>query len=58
MRHYRISIDVDIVARDRKQAERRANMLYSDLAQRRWVREVLPNGIEERQPLNPRKDSL
>jgi hypothetical protein len=51
MKHYRISIDVDIEARDREHAERRARCLYSDLAQRPWIVQVLPNGIEERIPI-------
>lgn len=58
MRYYRISIEVDITARDSEHAERRARLLYSDVEQRPWVREVLPDGIEERQPLNSRKVSL
>lgn len=58
MRYYRVSIEVDITARDNEQAERLARLLCSDLEQRPWVRDVLPDGIEERQPLNPRKDSL
>ena len=51
MKHYRISIDVDIEARDRDGAERRTGCLYSDLEQRPWIVEVLPNGIEERIPI-------
>jgi hypothetical protein len=57
MLHYRISIDVDIKAKDRDQAERRAGLLDSDLeaAHRPWLVEILPNGIEERIPLKPRR---
>jgi hypothetical protein len=51
MKHYRIRIDIDLEARGRVQAERRAGCLYSDLEQRPWVVEVLPNGIEERIPI-------
>jgi hypothetical protein len=51
MKHYRISIDVDVEARDREHAKRRAGCLYSDLEQRPWIVEVLPNGIEERTPI-------
>jgi hypothetical protein len=53
MKHYRISIDVDIRAKGREQAERRADLLYSDIgySQRPWLVEVLPNGIQERIPL-------
>ncbi len=51
MKNYRISIDVDIEARDCEQAERRASCLYSDLEQHTWIVEVLPNGIVERAPL-------
>lgn len=58
MRCYRVSIEVDINGRDNNHAERRASLLYSDLEKRPWVRDVLPDGIEERQPLNSRKDSL
>ncbi len=54
MRHYRISIDVDIKARNCKEAERRANLLYSDLEQHSWIVEVLPNGIQERIPIASR----
>jgi hypothetical protein len=53
MKHYRVSIDVDIEARNREQAEKRARCLYSDLEQRPWIVEVLPNGIEERIPIAP-----
>ena len=31
MKPFRIRIEVDIMARDREQAERRAGLLYSDL---------------------------
>lgn len=55
MKHYRISIDVDIKARNREEAESRAGCLYSDLEQRSWIVEVLPNGIEERIPITGRK---
>ncbi|WP_165063999.1 hypothetical protein [Paludisphaera rhizosphaerae] len=50
MKHYRISIDVDIKATDREHAESRANLLYEDiwLCRPGWIEEVLPNGIEER----------
>jgi hypothetical protein len=48
MKHFRISIDIDIKAKDREQAELRAQCLYSDVGQRTWITEVLPNGIEER----------
>jgi hypothetical protein len=51
MKHFRISIDVDIKARDRAEAERRAGLLYSDVDQRPWIVEVLPNGINERIPI-------
>jgi len=53
MKHYRISIDVDISAKDRQQAKRRADLLYSGIecGQRPWIVEVLPNGIQERIPL-------
>ena len=52
MRQFRIRIEVDITAHDREHAERRAGLLYSDLEHRPWVRAVLPDGIEERQPTN------
>lgn len=55
MKHYRISVDIDITAQDTQQAERRASLLFSDLEQRPWVNEVLPNGIQARHPLNPDK---
>ena len=51
MKHYRISIDIDLEARSREQAERRAACLYSDLEQRSWIVEILPNGIEEPIPI-------
>ena len=54
---YRLRIEVDITAGDFEQAERRAALLYSDLEQRPWVRAVLPDGIEERQPLRPNRPS-
>lgn len=54
MKPFRIRIEVDITARNREQARRRAGLLYSDLedGRRPWVVEVLPNGIEERLPIN------
>lgn len=57
MKHFRISIEIDITAADRGQAERRANLIYSDLENqsRPWLKEILPNGIEERQPINHRR---
>lgn len=55
MKHFRISIEIDITAKDSEQAERRSLLLVSDLEQRPWVREVLPNGIQERRPINPGK---
>jgi predicted glycosyltransferase len=52
MKHYRISIDVDIKARDEEQARRRANLIYSDIeGARPWIVEILPIGMEERIPL-------
>jgi len=56
MKPFRIRIEVDITARDRKQAKRLAGLLYSDLEARPWVVEILPDGIEERQPLNQKGD--
>jgi hypothetical protein len=58
MKHYRISIDVDIEARSREQAESRAHRLYSDLEQRPWIVEVLPNGIEERIPIASKEGAM
>ncbi len=57
MKHFRINIEIDITATDRGQAERRANLLYADLESqnRIWLKEILPNGIEERHPLNNRR---
>lgn len=56
-KHFRVSIEIDITAADRGQAERRANLLYADLESqnRLWLKEILPNGIEERHPLNNRR---
>jgi hypothetical protein len=58
MKPFRIRIEVDITARDREQAERRAGLLYSDLeyARRPWVLAGLPDGIEERRPINCKGD--
>jgi hypothetical protein len=57
MRVFRIRIEVDITARDREQADRRARLLYSDLEHNRrpWVQAVLPDGIEERQTIIPNR---
>ncbi|WP_437193961.1 hypothetical protein [Planctomicrobium sp. SH527] len=55
MKHFRISVDIDITSQDGEQAERRAFLLFSDLEQRPWVKEILPNGIQERRPLTPSK---
>jgi hypothetical protein len=53
MKHYRISIDVDIEARDEEHARQRAALIYSDIEQARpWVVEVLPHGMQERIPLD------
>jgi hypothetical protein len=58
MKPFRIRIEVDITASDREQAERRARLLYSDLehGHRPWVVAILPDGIEERRPLNHKGD--
>lgn len=56
MKHYRIRIEVDISARDREHAERRLSLLCSDTERRSWVTAALPDGIEERIAINPRKD--
>ena len=58
MKPYRIRIEVDIIARDREEAERRAGLLYSDLeyGRRPWVAAILPDGIEERRPINQKGD--
>ena len=54
MKHFRISIDVDIQARSEEHAQQRASLLYSDIdGGRPWVVEVLPNGMQERIPINP-----
>jgi hypothetical protein len=53
MKHYRISIEIDITATDAQQAERRSFLLFDDLEKRPWVREVLPNGMHERRPISP-----
>jgi hypothetical protein len=55
MKHYRIRVEVDITARHIEHAERLARLLCSDLEQRPCVRDVLPDGIEERQPVTPMK---
>jgi hypothetical protein len=58
MKPFRIRIEMDISARDREQAERRAGVLYSDLehCRRPWVLAVLLDGIEERRLLNHKGD--
>jgi hypothetical protein len=58
MKPFRIRIEVDIEARDREEAERRAGLLYSDLeyARRPWLVAILPDGIEERRPINQKGD--
>ncbi|HWG42667.1 MAG TPA: hypothetical protein VN688_07765 [Gemmataceae bacterium] len=58
MKPFRIRIEVDITARDCEQAERRAGLIYSDLeyGRRPWVLAALPDGIEERQLLNHKRD--
>lgn len=55
MKHFRISIEIDITAKDSEQAESRSFLLVSDLERRPWVQEVLPNGMHERRPINPCK---
>lgn len=58
MKPFRVRIEVDITARDREEAERRAALLYSDLEHERrpWVKAALPDGIEERQWINRKGD--
>ena len=56
MRPYRLRIEVDIRASDRDHAERLMHLLCSDLEHRSFVREVLANGLEERIPINHRKE--
>jgi hypothetical protein len=53
MKHYRISVDIDIKARDEEHARELANLIYSDIewARRPWIVEILPNGMHERIPL-------
>lgn len=53
MRHFRLSIDVDIKAADLDQARHRLALLVSDIesARRPWSAEILPDGIEERLPI-------
>jgi hypothetical protein len=53
MKYYRLRVEIDLVAEDREHAETLSRILYSLLQQRSWIKEVLPNGIEERIPLNP-----
>lgn len=55
LKPYRVRVEVDIVARDAEQARQRAQLIYSDItaAGRPWVKDVLPDGIEERAWLTP-----
>jgi hypothetical protein len=53
MKHFRISIDIEIEAKDREHADLRARCFYSDVGQRPWIVDVLPNGIEERITITP-----
>jgi hypothetical protein len=50
MKHFRIHMAVDIVAKNRAQAERRSTVIYSDIeaTRRTWIGEILADGIEER----------
>ncbi|MEW4569513.1 hypothetical protein AB1L88_16735 [Tautonia sp. JC769] len=50
MKTYRITIDIDIRARDRGQAGRRANLIVGDIeaGRREWIVEILPDGTQER----------
>jgi hypothetical protein len=56
MKHFRISIEIDITARNREHAERRLSLLCSDIERHSWVTAALLDGIEERIAINPRKD--
>ncbi|MCZ2341347.1 MAG: hypothetical protein LC104_06065 [Bacteroidales bacterium] len=57
MKPYRIRIEVDIKATDREHAEKRMNLLCDDLEDRPWVVAVLPDGLEERIPVQRRKET-
>ena len=51
LRHFRLSIDVDVLAPDRPAAEDLVTAICGLLDGRWWITEVLPNSIEERIPL-------
>jgi site-specific recombinase len=53
MKHYRLQVEIDIVAEDREHAETLSRILSSLLRQRNWIREVVPGGIEERTTTGP-----
>lgn len=56
MKPYRIRIEIDISARSRDHAEKRMGLLCGDIERRPWVTAALPDGIEERIAINPRKE--
>ncbi|WP_437186763.1 hypothetical protein SH668x_000118 [Planctomicrobium sp. SH668] len=58
MKHYRLNIEVDILARDQDHALRRMLLLCSDLHRyRTWVKDTRPDTLNERNPLEPRKET-
>ena len=52
MKQFRVTLNVDITAKDIEQALRRAMLLYGDLEGRPWIVEVLPDSIVERIPID------
>lgn len=57
IKHYRLGIEVDIVARDPDQALRRMLLLCTDIQHRSWVTDTLPDSLNERLSIQPRKDT-
>lgn len=57
MKHYRLRVEIDIVAEDREHAEALSRILTSLLRQRSWIREVVPDGFEERTTVAPQNET-
>jgi len=55
MKHDRLRVEIDIVAQDREHAEALTRILHALIKRRSWIQEVLPDGMEERQPSDNRR---
>ncbi|WP_437185256.1 hypothetical protein SH668x_002355 [Planctomicrobium sp. SH668] len=55
MKHDRLRIEIDIVAQDREHAEALSRILYALIERRSWIKVILPDGMQERQPIDNKR---